>query len=613
MESRVNKVYFLIPLLYIAVIFVLLLLQFSGGKLFRANAGQILLRGNFAMGSGNSGSTITDLSVEFQGLRFPFTPDRGLVVDTRDGRESELRATGYNKLDNGFEILFEHGAKLTFTPSGPNNAGMEIIPAMPDSLGPVSSLTLPFGLNDASISKPDKNIPVFSVRYGSHDYLLTLPARSNITSGKDQLIVAGSSEKLNIRYMLAPPSTKDFFTLWFESQDMKVSEAEYTGAIQNYVNVAYSAWVDKRYNPTTGTWSSRDGTQSFSESILAASLAEAWRRDDYTRVFTEMRTAADKHPSGLTYLSSVYLGNLIEMNQKLQSSDQQESARLASLVSGENRDAFRSPHALKFAADRGGSGLLQNLLQFAGHVDLNGVDVVTALGMLQNALEADQISPDAASSLSRFFELISSTLVPNIVKTDQGFFLQVRPGRIELYYSVLGGRLLIQAGQKQNDEKLLLMGRSLVLSALDFADDQGFLPQILFFDNSTIKESQGTIAPEDIYALISSNPFYPREVSFYKAAGPGAWMWTIMGIVDTNFTVQEWRINLNYQPGRTQYILIEGVPDFRQMFLFGFDGPWRADPSFESYSKGRYYIPATESLLIKYLDDTGNHSIIIDF
>ncbi len=613
MEGRVNKVYFLIPLLYVAIIFLLLLLQFSGGKLFRANAGQILLRGNFAMGSGSDSSTITDLSVEFQGLRFPFTPDRGLVVDQKGGKESVLRVTGYNKIDNGLEILFEHGAKITFAPTGPNNAGMEVIPALPASLQPVSSITLPFGLSSASISRPDKNIPVFSVTHGSHEYLLTLPSRSNITSSKNELIVAGSGNKLAIQYMLAPPSTKDFLSLWFASQDLKVSAESYATSVQNYINVAYSAWIDKRYNAAAGTWTDRDGSQAFSEPIVAASLAEAWQRNDYPRVFNEMRTAADKHPADLTYLSSVYLGNLIEMNQKLVTSDQQEAARLAALVNGGSRDAFRTPHAVRFAADRGTAGLLESLLTLAGKVDLNGVDVVTALGMIQNYLDADELSTDASNALSRFSSLVSAVLVPNIVKTDQGFFLQLRPGRIELYYSIVGGRLLMKMGLKQKDDKLLLMGRNLVLSALDFADDQGFLPQILFFDNSTIKESQGTIAPEDIYPLITQNPYYPRETSFYSSLGQGVWMWTIMGITDTSFTAKEWKLTLKYEPGRTQYIMMEGVPDFQQMFLFGFDGPWRADPNFESYSKGRYYVPSTRSLLIKYLDDTGNESIIIDF
>lgn len=613
MEGRVNKVYFLIPLLYVAIIFLLLLLQFSGGKLFRANAGQILLRGNFAMGSESSSSTITDLSVEFQGLRFPFTPDRGLVVDQKGGKESVLHVTGYNKVDEGLEILFERGAKITFTPTGPNNAGMEVVPALPDALQPVSSITLPFGLSGASISKPDKNVPVFSVTHGSHEYLLTLPARSNITSAKNEMIVAGNGDKLNIQYMLAPPSTKDFFTLWFESQDLKVSAESYTTSVQDYINVAYSAWIDKRYNAAAGTWTGRDGSQSFSEPIVAASLAEAWQRNDYPRVFNEMRTAADKHPAGLTYLSSVYLGNLIEMNQKLVTSDQQEAARLAALANGGGRELFRTPHAVRFAADRASADLLRSLVSLAGKADLNGVDVVTALGMLQNAIEADQLSPDVAAPFSRFFDLVSSVLVPNIVKTDQGFFLQVRPGRIELYYSIEGGRLLMAIGRRQKDDKLMMMGRNLVLSALDFADDQGFLPQILFVDNGTIKESQGTIAPEDIYPLITQNPYYPREVSFYDTLGQGVWMWTIMGITDTNFTAKEWKLTLKYEPGRTQYIMMVGVPDFQQMFLFGFDGPWRADPNFEAYSKGRYYVPSTRSLLIKYLDDTGNESIIIDF
>lgn len=613
METHVNKVYFLAPVLYVAVILLLVMLQFSGGKLFQADSGRLSVRGNLSAGSTGNAPTISNLSIEFQGLRFAFSPDRGLVVDQKSGKELNLGITGYNSIQKGFEVLFQQGARVSFTSSGKNGEGLEVVPELPPEMQPVSSITLPFGLQNATLSKPDKNVPVFSVSHSSHQYLLTLPSRSNITPGKDRIILAGGNTKPVIRYTVAPPSTKDIFTLWFESQSMKISAGDYSTAVQNYINVAYNGWANNRYDPATGTWSNRDGSRAFSEPILTAYLAEAWKRKDYVRAFTEMRTAADKHPADLSYVSSVFLGNLVAMNRKLIASDQQESARLETLVSQNDREVFRTPHAVLFAADRGTGNLYTGLLQLAGQVSLSDVSVATALGMIQNALDAQELSADAVKATARFYDLISSVIIPNIVKTDQGFFVQVRPGRIELYNSILAGRLLIDVGQFRQEDKLVLMGRNLVLSALDFADDQGFLPQVLTTDNGTIKKSEGYIAAEDIYPIITSNPYYPREVSFFKQAGQGTWMWTIMGISGTTFTQKQWKIDLKYDLNRTQYVLFEGVPNFQEVMLFGFQGPWRADPQFESYAKGRYYEPTTKSLMIKYLDDADGHSITIDF
>jgi len=613
METRINKVYFLVPVVYLLVIFLLLMLQFAGGKLFQTSSGQIRVQGSLSVGGPGNGSSISNLTVEFKGLRFAFNSDNGIVVDQRSGKENTLHITGYNSIQNGFEVLFNQGAKLKFMSTGKSGDGLQVEPMLPQSFAPVSSITLPFGLQNATITKPDRNIPVFSVTVGTEQYLLTLPSRSNITPEKNRLILASGNETPIIRYIVAPPSTKDFFTLWFQSQDLKVSETEYSTAIQNYINVAYQGWATKRYDPATGTWSNRDGTHAFSEAILTAYLAEAWKRDDYVRAYTEMRTAADKHPADVSYLSSVFLGNLTEMNQKLIVSDQQESARLAKLVGQGDIQVFRTPHAIRFAADRGTQELYSSLLQFAAKVDLANVDVITALGLAQNALDASQLSSDAGSATSRFLDLINTVVIPNIVKTDQGFFVQESTGHIELYYSIMAGRLLMNVGQVRQDQRLLLMGRNLVLSALDFADDQGFLPQVLVVENGTVKESQGNVGPEDIYPLITTNPYYPREISLFNQAGQGTWLWTIMGIKSETFTQKQWNLQLTYQPNRTQYLLFEGVPSFQEMKLFGFDGPWRDDPQFESYSKGRYYLPSTKTLMIKYLDDTPDHSIEIDF
>jgi hypothetical protein len=57
--------------------------------------------------------------------------------------------------------------------------------------------------------------------------------------------------------------------------------------------------------------------------------------------------------------------------------------------------------------------------------------------------------------------------------------------------------------------------------------------------------------------------------------------------------------------------MITGVREFDRLELFG--QTWRDAPDFEIYSKGRHYDPETETLMIKYYDDSVQRDIVIYF
>ncbi|TFH04731.1 MAG: hypothetical protein E4H09_03170 [Spirochaetales bacterium] len=70
-------------------------------------------------------------------------------------------------------------------------------------------------------------------------------------------------------------------------------------------------------------------------------------------------------------------------------------------------------------------------------------------------------------------------------------------------------------------------------------------------------------------------------------------------------------MSLEYPRLRTHFLLFQGVPEFRQMELFG--QTWRDAPDFEIYSKGRHYKGETNTLMIKYYDDSTRRDIAITF
>ena len=158
---------------------------------------------------------------------------------------------------------------------------------------------------------------------------------------------------------------------------------------------------------------------------------------------------------------------------------------------------------------------------------------------------------------------------------------------------------------------MVMIGRNLVLSALGLADQFGFLPETLFISGSTIQSSTGSFGPERLYTILRDNPSYPRMVGLYEELGAGSFIWTVVGFPEIDITNERYRFLLTYPRNRTHYIIMQGIPPFESMTLFG--RLWRNDPSFESYIKGRHYESATETLMIKYTDNSVEEEIILEY
>ncbi|MCK4514508.1 MAG: hypothetical protein KAU31_04575, partial [Spirochaetaceae bacterium] len=351
------------------------------------------------------------------------------------------------------------------------------------------------------------------------------------------------------------------------------------------------------------------GFAEFSESTLVAYLAEAWRRDDYDRAFAEMRRATDLHPESLGLLSSGYLGNLEEAYAGLTTLDAATVEDIRSDLEEERSTVFRMPDLFLFAADRGDAGLYDELVDFARRVGLRSVDVTTAVGMLRNHVLSQHPDDSARRATARFTELVDTLLLGSIIQAEGRFFLQSAPGQIDVALSAVAGKAIAEFGAQQDQPTLVTIGRNLVGSALETADEFGMLPASLVVRGNSVEADDGFIAPEEIYPVIADNPNYPREISLAEEAGAGTWAWTVVGFTPTRITETEWRITLAYPRLRTHFLMISGVSEFDRLELFG--QTWRNAPDFEIYSKGRNYDPDIETLMIKYYDDSVQRDIVI--
>lgn len=621
MNRRVSRAYFLIPVAYVGVIFLLFFLQYYGDELFRASISDLTISGK--LDTGNPGE-VASARVSYRGLSFFFDDDSGLQIERRDGSTENLPIRRYEARNDGFELLFERDARISFALTGVTASGAQpdasnasgeteeeelyVQPIIPESLLPVGRVSMKYEVAGEVADGTESVQTSLAIEHEAQTYHLTVPPRSEIRPTEREIVVPGDLERQTIRYTRLVGDPQDVVSVWFADESLAIPEAEIDALVEEYVDAAYAGW-QQRFNSGNGTWEMKSGSAEFRESIVVAYLAEAWARDQYTRAFNEMRRAADLHPDQIGLASAPFLGNLREVRARFLARDDIRSRDLLEAIRTRDATVFRNADLLSYAATRGSPELLSAVLEYVPIVDYRNVDILSAVGMLANYVTADEVSDDLQKQLSRFREVAQERVLPALVKADDGFYVETGQGQVDVRSSLHAGILL--ATMESDDGRLEVVGRNLIASVLALAEDAGFLPAVLLVSGGTVQQTQGRIGPEDIYPLVGNSVAYPRTRSLYDEVGHGTWARTVTPFTAMSFEPTAFRFEIANVANRTHYMIFQGMPTFTSMQLFGLT--WRNAADFEIYSKGRHYNATTETLMIKYYDDDPVGTIVLRY
>jgi hypothetical protein len=612
MNTRINKVYFIIPVLYLGVILLLLFLQFSGGEFFSEAYRGISVSGSFeTVPEQQEVKRIADLTVERQGISFNFGSTSPLQFINTDGEVYVAGLVDYTSLDNGFELIFEGNIIFQFIINSKDD--MEIVPILPPGIEEMASLRLPFEFSKGADFKDTGSTVTVTVDSSAYD--LYLPPDAELHSPEAYISIPLESLAAHpIRYIAKEPVQKETAatTDWYSRSDITIDFETYQEKINTFLSSAYTGWKTNRYDSRTGTWQIGD-ERDFKESILTAYLAESLERNEYSRAFNEMRTAADKHPNSLTLLSAPFLGNVEGKYRTFDANADQELKRIAELIKSNNPELFQIDDLFAFVLHNGSQSLYQNLIGFTSSIELARADTVTALGMVKNYLDFDIQEKSANQVLSRFPPLISQKLLDQIKEIDDKIFLQYKENEVDLYHSIKAGNVLLNYGKSVNDQTLIHLGRNLIADSLSFADTSGLLPEKINISGGSFTETTGMLTPEDIYLLLSENPYYPHTISLYNHTGPGAFIWTTAQLEIESPRSGSLRFTINFPEERTTYVTITGFPSYSSMYLFNHPQPWRSDRNYESYWGGYFYDGYADAFYIKYFNEEVRGQFTINY
>jgi len=581
-------------LVYAGAALLLLCLAVLAGS-FSQTMGDARISGRFSPFPLFNRSQLEALTVSWNGLSLSFSraSDPGLI---------RMQAAG-----GAEDIVFADNERLRLSPA--EGAGPALLLSrVQDGGSEGNALRIPFRIS--GILRPDAEAGAISWTQGAGLFQLSLPPNAAVDY-ETRLITlpaaAGSAEE--IRFVsLSPQTTHEASPAVSRPQAPRLPEEkslptpdQLAASLSRWSDAAYLGWSSARYSQAGGTWKMPDGKQVFSESIGTGLLAEALARGSFPAAVQEWNDALTNQLTAagaaqLSFANCVYAGRVKDFAAA--SAGGAELERIKGLAAKGDSSLAATPGVLLFALDRGGPALARSVLSAMRSLDQSKLPESQLLTVLESFEDYAQYEGDDAGAPNDARTLITDRLLPSLTASSDGaVFLSDSDGAVDVKQSLRCGSLLVRAGALLSSTQLAGLGRALIVSALSFSEDNGFLPATLSVSSGRAAPQAGTIAPESVYALLPLGRYLPHGVPLFQVMGPACWVWTAASLVSAVQADGEIRLVFAYPAGVPQHLVFQGVRPFKQLRLHGI--PWHSDPSYAKYSDGWDYNVATGTLSMK--------------
>ena len=573
--------------LYIGCFVLLVLLQFSRGPGFSERFGRMAVVASFPKADRDSSVRVPDsLRIEYAGLSLEISRRSPALLSSPDGSSRPLLPRSVEKLKDGVRIGLEGGVELRAS-SGPGDR-FNLVASAPDG---ASALRIAYSLSGRAKLASERGAS--RIEAGTATFDLSFSSASLDNGG---YLALGAAEGGLGRFAMVARAA-------VPTRPVKPAPVEELVAQAPKDPAAFSAevvaWRDKvwsglaagRWDAERLGWKGRaEGDAAvesrFSERALTAYLAEALARGVYTDALAKTRPARERYSSELSYVSAPYLGGLAAKMQAAEAADLAEDKRLAQLVLDKSPDLFAKEALIRFLFDRAPGSLAKDVLAFAATVDPAKLTTRQAVGLLSCVVESRSYLKDEENPF-RAHVAVADRIRKATLRTAGGLFLVTEEdGATDSRLSLVAGLQLAAFGAAEGRPELVGVGQGLVEGFLGLADDRGIGSARVVARAGAVEQRSGALLPEEVYALVASNPYYPREVSFYRAIGPGVWAWTCAPSLTLSASEAKYSFDVDFPEGRAHYMVFYGIKPFANIQLYDID--YSPDAEFEIYDASGY-------------------------
>lgn len=579
--------------LYVGIFIAIVLVQFSKGPGFSRKIGGLTVTATAPKSSRDQALPPDKVRISYAGMTIEFSELVPVELAAANGTVKTVFPRSVEAMDDGARITFTSGHSLVARVQSGQREQFSLTVVPPAGEGP-AKLRLPLSTRSTLPYVSNGKLVLAS---GGSSFDVTLVS-ADIDRGNNTLVVetgaSGSSGGFSIVHAYKPavhPQRQVEKKLVRQPK----SEAEFAGIIAAWRDKAWASLSGSRLDGKMATWKGSDGNFTFSEKALVAYCAEALSRGSFTTALDVGKIAKKAWPDKLSELSAPYIGGLVPRMQSREAADTAEVKRISQMIASASPALCEKEGLLTFLLDRAPSELAPEALRVLGTFDIAKLSLRQIVGLLGCAVEAQALLPQENNPLADTTAL-TTRLLGAVKEAPEGLFLVAdEDGSCDLRLSLLAGKYMIALGKTLGKPDLVGIGQGLIEGGIALADDQAFSPARLVFGSKAIDVRMGTLGPEDVYPILVDNPYYTREVSLYREAGPGVWAWTC----SPSITVKKSELGSifvsRFPEGLSHYLTLYGIEPFAVIQLYGID--YSADRQFEIYNASGYVFDAGRKAL----------------
>jgi hypothetical protein len=604
MKSRVPKAYYLIPLLYIALIGFFIHLHLSGGnKVISEQVGPLQIEAEM---SGGVNRSFDLLRVSFFG--FSLDLSRGISVIGAGGAERMMNVTMVETGEDSIRIIGEGGSRLEFSLGHRLGAGVFSYPEafaqqeegqgiridwIPPEKEQQAAAALSL-MSNYEIERVHEGLSLFSIAGERASYLC---ASSGIPSFDDrgslQVKLKGAATPSGC--IVAPFEGEDPLRRWFFDSTDSLGPDAYTTVYERWRDNAFEGWT-KRYSAEERAWDRGGSGKSEFERVMSSYAAESMRRYGRTQL-ADFSGAMDAIGGRHSLFSSPYLGNIVSGDTEYILQETERIGALREFVESGSPELFTAQsRIIELLIFYGDEQLIEDFDASCASLDPAGFEDPAGLAELfSTALKAAAKYPSRFPALSERLDAVYGAVAARLVRIEGSILYPAYASSMDVYTALKVADALRAYGKLREDALAEELGTAMAVFLLENSDEEGFLPSVIDISEGKVVMQGKDLAPEEFYPVLSDNSFYPRLVSLSQELGLDVRLWTVAQGVGAVRSGNRISITLDFSVGETEYVIIRGVPPFEAVAIYGLR--WGSDRRFQTYGVGGWFYDAERRTL----------------
>ena len=554
MITHAFRKFFLLTIVYCAVILGIFMLQFRHERILNKNAGSLRLTLYENAAPGQEAVLVNNFQVAYKGIVFSGDNRRSVTEIAADGTRIPAVLENYNIEDNVLDLTYKCGSKVSFTSvSSGENETLLVTALLPDS---VSQILLPCRAGSGFSIEKNENLQISTLASKDTRY-----AFSSLLTEENELAIWNASAPVS--YAVYKPKTEITYQL------LAASALAQESVFQSNISQFKAGFMQ--------AMNSKDKS-SASEKEIVAYISENELQGKFSSIINPLNNSINS--SHKTYLSVPYFGKLEAMNRTMVSYNNNLLYKAQQALSKNILSAFEIDHMLLLLYHKNRIDLASKLFELASLEENSSPTVLQSAGLLTAYCDSYQYSFPSMRKLEPAIDRLLKRIIEN-VKFEENILTLA--GEYEDYSQADVCRLgmaLMNYGKITKKDEYTQTGYLLVNSSL------------------TVSPVQESAVYADLYPILAQNAYYPHLILLAQNPSPVTIWTTSPNVTLVSPEKNKLVLSIEFPVGESHYMIITGLHAFDKIQMYGLN--YRSDKQFELYnSPGYIYDFESKTLYLK--------------